>query len=85
MTRYGQGVRSSRTSPVSKSKRERMKSLDRRIQKLDAQIEHYFFWGRFHNNAGIATRQKLIARRQKLDAERKALRIAIKSSKTQPE
>lgn len=70
MARRGQGVRSSRTSPVSHKERRRLRTLDRQIGQLDRQLQSAF-WPGYFNRATIE-------KRQRLDAERKALRIAIK-------
>jgi len=68
-----QGVRSSRTGPILKRDRKRMRILDRKITRLDYQI-----W--FHETVRSGMEEVLLRKKEKLDAARKQLRLWFKST-----
>lgn len=74
-----QGVRSSRTGPVTKRDRDRLRMLDRKIGFLDKQIGFYGVNGRFcRNDFYRKLFQKHKEKRLVLDQQRKELRHWMK-------
>lgn len=77
-----QGVRSSRTGPVTKRDRDKLRKLDRKIGLLDKEIPVLSILSRsmtltFHKRHALA-----VEKRDKLDQQRKELRHWMKGVNT---